>query len=127
MAKLKKGRIKIHICETCHGNGYVRVAKIDDLYEDYFLDINVASVPQAYIDPLDSLQTVFNSWLLDNTEFTAGDLNNDYIIDILDIIITINIIFGNTTPMLWQELAADMDANGIVNIIDIIQIINIIV
>ena len=29
MAKLKKGRIKIHICETCHGNGYVRVAKLD--------------------------------------------------------------------------------------------------
>ena len=27
--ELKKGRIKIHICETCHGNGYVRVAKID--------------------------------------------------------------------------------------------------
>ena len=27
MAKLKKGRIKILICETCHGNGYVRVAK----------------------------------------------------------------------------------------------------
>ena len=84
-------------------------------------------MPQAYIDPLDSLQTVFYSWLLDNTEFTPGDLNNDYIIDILDIIITINIIFGNTTPMIWQELAADMDANGIVNIVDIIQIINIIV
>ena len=29
MAKLKKGRVKIHICETCHGNGYVRVAKLD--------------------------------------------------------------------------------------------------
>ena len=29
MAKLKKSRIKVHICKTCHGNGYVRVAKID--------------------------------------------------------------------------------------------------
>ena len=29
MAKLKKGRIKVHICDTCHGNGYIRVAKID--------------------------------------------------------------------------------------------------
>ena len=29
MVKLKKGRVKIHICETCHGNGYVRVAKLD--------------------------------------------------------------------------------------------------
>ena len=29
MAKLRKARVKIHICDTCHGNGYVRVAKID--------------------------------------------------------------------------------------------------
>ena len=29
MAKLKKGRVKVHICETCHGNGYVRVAKLN--------------------------------------------------------------------------------------------------
>ena len=29
MAKLKKGRVKIHICETCHGNGYIRVATGD--------------------------------------------------------------------------------------------------
>ena len=28
MAKLKKGRVKVIICETCHGNGYVRVAKL---------------------------------------------------------------------------------------------------
>ena len=29
MEKLKKGRVKGPICDTCHGNGYVRVAKID--------------------------------------------------------------------------------------------------
>ena len=26
--KIKKGRVKVIICETCHGNGYVRVAKL---------------------------------------------------------------------------------------------------
>ena len=29
MAKLKASKVKKIICETCHGNGYVRVAKID--------------------------------------------------------------------------------------------------
>ena len=29
MVKLKKGRVLKVICDTCHGNGYVRVAKID--------------------------------------------------------------------------------------------------
>ena len=28
MAKLKKGRVVKMICDTCHGNGYVRVAKL---------------------------------------------------------------------------------------------------
>ena len=26
MAKLKKNRVRIHICPTCKGNGYVKVA-----------------------------------------------------------------------------------------------------
>ena len=29
MAKLKKARVVKMICNTCHGNGYVRVAKIN--------------------------------------------------------------------------------------------------
>ena len=29
MAKLKTSRVVKVICDTCHGNGYVRVAKID--------------------------------------------------------------------------------------------------
>ena len=29
MVKLKKGRVVKMICNTCHGNGYVRVAKIN--------------------------------------------------------------------------------------------------
>ena len=29
MAKIKKARVVKMICKTCHGNGYVRVAKID--------------------------------------------------------------------------------------------------
>ena len=29
MAKLKTSRVVKMICQTCHGNGYVRVVKID--------------------------------------------------------------------------------------------------
>ena len=33
MAKLKKARLKIHICPTCKGNGFVKVASFytDDM------------------------------------------------------------------------------------------------
>ena len=29
MAKLKKARVRIHICPTCKGNGFVKVASIE--------------------------------------------------------------------------------------------------
>ena len=108
-------------------SSFIRVARANDLYEEYYLDINISNVPQAYIDPIDTLQIVFDTWVNENTDYIPGDINNDTIIDILDIIVAINIIFENINPELWQELAADMDSNGIINIIDIIQIVNLIV
>ena len=29
MEKLKKAKVKIHICPTCKGNGYVKVASLE--------------------------------------------------------------------------------------------------
>ena len=29
MEKLKKARVKVHICPTCKGNGYVKVASLE--------------------------------------------------------------------------------------------------
>ena len=30
MVKLKKGRVKIHICPTCRGNGFVKIVNAED-------------------------------------------------------------------------------------------------
>ena len=30
MVKLKKGRIKIHICPTCRGNGFLKIVNAED-------------------------------------------------------------------------------------------------
>ena len=29
MEKLKKARVKVHVCPTCKGNGYVKVASLE--------------------------------------------------------------------------------------------------
>ena len=29
MEKLKKARVRVHVCPTCKGNGYVKVASLD--------------------------------------------------------------------------------------------------
>ena len=38
MAKLKLSRVRKYICDTCHGNGYVRVATLNGNPSDDFRD-----------------------------------------------------------------------------------------
>ncbi len=49
-----------------------------------------------------------------------GDLNQDDLLNILDIIIMVNIILGLEN----DQLLADMNEDGIVNILDVITLIN---
>jgi hypothetical protein len=62
----------------------------------------------------------------ENIDITAGDINQDNLINILDIVSLVNFILGVDSPDVIEQLAADMDSNGILNILDIVQIINII-
>jgi hypothetical protein len=62
----------------------------------------------------------------ENIDITAGDINQDDIINILDIVSLVNFILGTDLPDVIEQLAADMDSNGVLNILDIVQIINII-
>ena len=56
-----------------------------------------------------------------SVEYLMGDINNDFIINILDVIVIINLILDG------EELAiADMNYDGVLNVLDIISIINII-
>jgi hypothetical protein len=56
--------------------------------------------------------------------FTPGDVNDDGIINILDIVGLVNFIMGNAS--LPAEEAGDLNADGVINILDIVQIVNII-
>ena len=51
-----------------------------------------------------------------------GDLNEDGLINILDIIITVNIILGTED----YDQNADINEDGIINILDVVSILNII-
>ena len=54
-----------------------------------------------------------------------GDLNQDSIINVLDIIILVNIILGSE-PDNSQLISGDLNSDGILNVIDIILLVNII-
>ena len=54
-------------------------------------------------------------------EYQSGDLNQDNIINIQDIIITVNLVLNSN-----YDILADMNNDNIVNVLDIIQLVNII-
>ena len=58
---------------------------------------------------------------------TAGDLNTDGIINILDIVRLVNIIVDPSTMSDDEECAADLNSDGIINILDIVTLVNIVI
>ena len=78
-------------------SAFIRLAKYDDPDNDYYLDINVNNVESIgyHIDPIDSLQVLFDEWDLNNLDYTLGDINQDENINIQDIIILIAIILND--------------------------------
>ena len=55
-----------------------------------------------------------------------GDLNQDLMISILDIILLINIVLGNSSASSYELMAGDINQDNILNILDIIGLVNLI-
>ncbi len=78
------------------------------------------------IDYCDTLLNIPNSASqfytnLQCQEFLAGDINGDYIINVQDVVLTINLVMSGE-----YSNTADLNSDGITNVLDIVQIINII-
>mgnify|MGYP001283332721 CR=1 FL=1 len=109
-------------------SAFIRLAEPDD-NSIYHLDLNVNNVNLVsyHIDPIDSLQILFDEWYLDNLEYTLGDINQDQNIDVLDVVSLVNIILGSLQPSLTEELSSDINEDNVINIQDIIILIAIII
>ena len=55
-------------------------------------------------------------------DYDIGDINQDNILDVIDIIATVNIVLNNTESV----ESADINGDGEIDILDIISIVNII-
>ncbi|MBP6979184.1 MAG: hypothetical protein KBB71_12820 [Lentimicrobiaceae bacterium] len=58
-------------------------------------------------------------------DFLCGDVNEDGIVNVLDIIFLANYIMGND-PSPFNEDAADVTADGWINVLDVVALVNII-
>ena len=84
-----------------------------------FIDWNTARI--ATEESIRILINYLNSFI-----YTPGDLNQDEIIDILDLVTIVNFILGDISFTDLQMYAGDINEDSIINIQDIIIIINLI-
>ena len=57
---------------------------------------------------------------------TAGDVNGDATINVLDIVATVNFVLGVSTPSDDEACASDYNGDGIINVLDIVGIVNVV-
>ena len=60
------------------------------------------------------------------SEWTLGDINNDNLINILDIVFMVNFILEINLPDDCSFYVSDFNGDGLINILDVIQLVNII-
>ena len=59
--------------------------------------------------------------------FDGGDINGDFVVNILDVVAVVQYILGNTEFNEDQIAAADLTQDGVVNILDVIAMMNMII
>ncbi|SVE23495.1 uncharacterized protein METZ01_LOCUS476349, partial [marine metagenome] len=62
----------------------------------------------------------------DAGECTAGDVNSDGIINVLDIVAAVNFVLGASVPDESQACAADYNGDGTINVLDIVNMVNVV-
>tara|TARA_Y100000590_G_scaffold401352_1_gene486144 strand:+ start:272 stop:760 length:489 start_codon:yes stop_codon:yes gene_type:complete len=105
-----------------------------DTYDDYYMPNDGSPYPRDFIINQNGIIAYGNNeidteWmiyvineLLGNNSILLGDINQDGIINVLDIILTVNIVLGVTDP----ADSADLNQDGSINILDIVSLVNII-
>ena len=111
-----------------------------DTYNDYFMPNDGSPYPRDFIVDQEGILQYANNeidteWmmyvlyeLLGNacSDWTLGDINQDSIENVLDIVVMINFILDFSTPDECQFYASDLNSDSILNILDIVILINLI-
>ena len=71
-------------------------------------------------------ETMETNIYLNDEGFVEGDINQDQLVDILDVVFLVNIILGQHSPTAFESVVANINGDLSVNVQDIILLVNII-
>ena len=70
---------------------------------------------------------IFHSEYFDSIVFgSPGDINDDGVINILDVVSVINFVLNNEVPSDTQFASSDVNSDGLINVLDVVIIVNIV-
>ena len=107
-----------------------------DTYDDYYMPNDGSPYPRDFIIDQEGVIAYANNeidteWmlyvlgeLLNTFDGSLGDINQDELINILDIVSLINIILGESNPTEYESWASDLNSDSTINILDVVILVN---
>jgi hypothetical protein len=106
-----------------NGNTLITIFGVPPLFEINIIEIDNGGILQwEYLGNFITFRASKYPLSYFNNNIQSGDLNGDGILNVLDVVVLINIILGNTEPF----GTGDLNEDGQINILDVVQLINII-
>jgi len=108
-----------------------------DVYDLYYMPNDGSPYPRDFIVDQNGIIAYANNeidtqWMiyvideLIHNNSLVGDINNDEVINILDIILLINFIIGTSNPTDNEIISSDLNQDDMLNVLDIVILVNII-
>jgi sulfur carrier protein ThiS len=106
--------------EPVGGNGWLR------LYQFYPSQNEIRALTYSpYLNQYDT--STYGQFVLSlDMSITPGDVNNDGIVDILDVVKTVNFVLGKVIPSSAEFEAADCNKDDNIDVLDVVRIVNIV-
>ncbi len=98
-----------------------------ELYQDLMPDHNIIGVNCLDIIPSNGAIHCITKLKMAGKpveQIIPGDINRDYAVNILDVVVMINIILGDTETTDWHILTGDLDDNNSIDVTDIVLLIH---
>ena len=90
------------------------------------IEIYLSSLAANHNHSTSGDDTYFQIITLTPQTILLGDINNDGIINVLDVVVLVNIILENTLPTEYQLIVSDINSDEDINVLDVVTLVNII-